>query len=122
VHGGKRPGEPPESSTFNVVLQEAAITGVLSPNLLADPNHAIEAAHRIAVRLNSLTSGHECPWQGKVVAGEGLVFSRTHHGVHERYLIDATVLLSIEARRLDAAGEELRDASRRLIMALDPPI
>ncbi|HEU0157289.1 MAG TPA: DNA gyrase subunit B, partial [Stellaceae bacterium] len=95
------------------VAEQAAIAGALSPGLLADPNRAIEAAHRTAERLNRLAPEHERNWQGSVIAGEGLVFSRTRQGVEERRLIDAAVLRSSEARRLDEAGPLLREAYGR---------
>src|SRR5271166_5125105 len=91
------------------VVEQAAIAGALSAALLADPNRAIEAAHRTAERLNLLAPEHERLWQGEVIAGEGLVLSRTRQGVGERYLIDAALLRSSEARRLDTDVEKLRE-------------
>jgi hypothetical protein len=38
------------------------------------------------------TSGHECLWKSEVMPGVGLVFSRTGHGIDERYLIDAALV------------------------------
>ena len=95
------------------VVEQAAIAGALSPSLLADPNRAIEAAHRAADRLNRLAPEHERTWQGEVIAGEGLVLARTRQGVGERRLIDAALLRSAEARRLDAEGESLRQTYER---------
>src|SRR5690349_12714716 len=91
------------------VVEQAAIAGALSPSLLADPNRAIEAAHATAERLNRLAPEHERNWQGEVIAGEGLVLGRTRQGVGERYLIDAALLRSSEARRLDADAARLRE-------------
>ncbi len=95
------------------VAEQAAIAGALSPGLLADPNRAIEAAHLTAERLNRLAPEHERTWQGTVIAGEGLVLSRTRQGVDERRLIDAALLRSSEARRLDADGAQLREVYDR---------
>jgi len=95
------------------VVEQAAIAGALSPALLADPNRAIAAAHHIAERLNLLAPAHERLWQGEVIAGEGLVLGRTRQGVGERYLIDAALLRSSEARRLDTDGEKLREVYDR---------
>ena len=91
------------------VVEQAAIAGALSGAVLADPNRAIAAAHGTAARLNLLAPEHERLWQGEVIAGEGLVLSRTRQGVAERYLIDAALLRSSEARRLDMDGEKLRE-------------
>src|SRR5271167_3583860 len=95
------------------VVEQAAIAGALASGLLADPNRAIEAAHRTAERLNLLAPEHERLWQGEVIAGEGLVLSRTRQGVAERHLIDAGLLRSSEARRLDADREKLREVYDR---------
>src|SRR5229473_86786 len=92
------------------IVEQAAIAGALAASLLGDPNRAIEMAHRTAERLNRLSDGGpDGAWQGDVIAGEGLVFSRTRQGVGERRLIDAALLRSSEARRLDGDGERLRE-------------
>jgi DNA gyrase subunit B len=95
------------------VVEQAAIAGALSAALLADPNRAITVAHRTAERLNRLAPEHERLWQGEVIAGEGLALSRTRQGVGERHLIDAALLRSSEARRLDTDGEKLREVYER---------
>src|SRR6202022_1932192 len=99
------------------VVEQAAIAGALSAALLADPNVAIAAAHRIAERLNLLASEHERLWQGEVITGAdglgGLVLSRTRQGVAERHLVDAALLRSSEAHRLDADSEKLREVYDR---------
>jgi DNA gyrase subunit B len=92
------------------VVEQAALAGALAAGILADPNRAIEMAHRTADRLNMLEGdGPDGRWQGEVIAGEGLVFSRTRQGVGERRLIDAALLRSSEARRLDGDGAQLRE-------------
>jgi DNA gyrase subunit B len=99
------------------VVEQAAIAGALSPSLLGDPNRAIEAAHLTALRLNRLAPEHERSWLGEVIAREGrvegLVLSRTRQGVGERRLIDAALLRSAEARRLDLDGVSLRQTFDR---------
>ena len=95
------------------VVEQAAIAGALSAAVLDDPNRAIEAAHRTTERLNFLAPEHERLWQGEVIAGEGLVLSRTRQGVAERHLIDAALLRSSEARRLGTDGERLREVYDR---------
>jgi DNA gyrase subunit B len=95
------------------LVEQAAIAGALSPGLLADPNRAIATAHRTAERLNLLEEGTDGGWQGEVIAGEGLVFSRSRQGVEERRLIDAALLRTSEARRLDAEGTRLREVYER---------
>jgi DNA gyrase subunit B len=96
------------------VVEQAAIAGALAAGILADPNRAIEMAHRTADRLNVLEpAGPDGGWRGEVIAGEGLVFSRNRQGVEERRLIDAALLRASEARRLDGDGDKLRDVYDR---------
>jgi DNA gyrase subunit B len=99
------------------VAEQAAIAGALSVALLADSTRAALAADAVAERLNRLAAEHERSWQGEVVASpagvEGLVLSRTRQGVGERRLIDAALLRSAEARRLDADGHRLREVYER---------
>ena len=91
------------------VVEQAAIAGALAAGIVADPTRAIEAAHRTADRLNRLVEGPDGQWRGDVIAGEGLVFSRNRQGVDERRLIDAALLRSSEARRLDGDAAALRE-------------
>jgi DNA gyrase subunit B len=95
------------------VIEQAAIAGALAGGILADPNRAIDMAHRTADRLNQLVEGLDGRWQGDVIAGEGLVFSRSRQGVGERRLIDAALLRSSEARRLDGDIAALREVYER---------
>jgi DNA gyrase subunit B len=99
------------------VVEQAAIGGALGAGLLADPNRAIEAVHRVAERLNRLIDGVD-RWQGEVIANEGLVFTRNVQGVGERRVIDRLLLGSSEARRLDGdigALREVYDRPGRLV-------
>src|SRR5436189_5882756 len=97
------------------VVEQAAIAGALAAGILADPNRAIEMAHRTADRLNALDEpgSPDGVWRGEVIAGEGLVFRRDRQGVEERRLIDAALLRSSEARRLDGDGAVLREIYER---------
>jgi DNA gyrase subunit B len=95
------------------VVEQAAIAGAMSAQLLDAPDAALEAVGRVVGRLNLLAPEHERLWQGDVIPGEGLVLSRTRQGVGERYLIDAALLRSSEARRLDAESGKLREVYAR---------
>ena len=95
------------------VVEQAAIAGALSPSILSDPNRAIEAAHRTAERLNQIGDPEAGPWRGEIIAGEGLVFTRTRQGIDERRLIDAALLRSSEARRLDGEAAQMREVYDR---------
>jgi DNA gyrase subunit B len=95
------------------VVEQAAIAGALAAGLLDNPNRAIDAAHRIAERLNRLVGETEGQWQGEFNAMDGLVLSRTTRGVGERRIIDRMLLGSSEARRLDGDGVALREVYER---------
>src|SRR5207237_10647009 len=97
------------------VMGHATIAGASAECILADPNRAIEMAHRTADRLNALDEpgSPDGVWRGEVIAGEGLVFRRNRQGVEERRLIDAALLRSSEARRLDGDGAVLRELYER---------
>jgi len=53
---------------------------------IAGPSAAFEAAYSVAKPLSELSENDRL-WHGKVVPGEGLVFSRNRQGANERYLI-----------------------------------
>jgi DNA gyrase subunit B len=83
-------------------LEQAAIAGVLSPNI----DQALAAAPGLAARLNAVSLPTEQGWV--VSADAGLTLSRTVRGVAERYALDAAALRSSEARWLADRAEMLR--------------
>ncbi len=91
------------------VVEQAAILGILHPALLEDAA-AADAARRLAERLDRLAAENERGWRGEVIPGEGLVVTRTRHGVTERRVLDAALLRSAEARRLHERAAELAEA------------
>jgi DNA gyrase subunit B len=99
------------------VTEQAAIAGALATDLLGDPAAALAAARRTAARLDLLAPEVERGWQGEIVTGssgvEGLVLGRSRQGVDERRLIEAALLRSSEARRVNADNAKLREAYDR---------
>jgi DNA gyrase subunit B len=99
------------------VVEQAAIAGALSADLLADEAAVRDAARRTAERLNLLAPEVERTWQGEIVIGgagvEGLVLGRSRQGVDERRLIETALLRSSEARRLDAERDALHQTYGR---------
>jgi DNA gyrase subunit B len=93
-----------------VVVEQAAIAGVLNPALLDDRARAEEAIRYLATRLNRLAAEAERGWTGEVLGGEGFALTRTVHGVTERRVLDAPLLKSAEARRLDERTGMLQEA------------
>jgi len=95
------------------IVEQAAIAGILNPALLDDPARASQAARALAARLDQLAPEAERGWNGEVVAGQGFVLTRTRHGVTERRVLDAALLRSAEARRLDEAAGALQEVYQK---------
>ena len=92
------------------IVEQASIAGVLNPEIVPDGARAGEAARYIAARLDALLPEHERGWQGEAPEdGGGLLFIRTLRGVTERRALDAPLIRSSEARRLDAMAAELQE-------------
>ncbi|WP_067337303.1 DNA topoisomerase (ATP-hydrolyzing) subunit B [Stappia indica] len=91
------------------VVEQAAIAGALNPDVHDDPVRAAEAAAYIARRLDILADEFERGWEGKVLDNGDLVFERTVRGVKEAATIDAALLGSADARKLDARTQHLQE-------------
>ena len=91
------------------VVEQMAIAGALHP--VSDDNEAKanEAAALVAQRLDAISDELERGWEGKVSEGSFL-FSRMVRGVKQVAAIDAGLLASAEARKLDAAAASLQEA------------
>ncbi|PKU23345.1 DNA topoisomerase (ATP-hydrolyzing) subunit B [Telmatospirillum siberiense] len=89
------------------ILEQAAIAGSLKASILADHDKAVAAAVHIADRLNALEPPLERAWQGDSTEGEAIILSRTLRGVTETHHIDAGILKSPEARKLDEFSARL---------------
>jgi DNA gyrase subunit B len=90
------------------VVEQAAIAGLLALSILDNPEQIAEAARVLARRLDALSPPTERGWRGDASA-QGFVITRTRHGVTERYVLDAQLLRSAEARRLDERTAELQE-------------
>ena len=91
------------------VIEQAAIAGVLNPDVLSDPVHAEEAAAYIARRLDALSEETERGWEGKPTGDGGLQFERDVRGVREAYTIDGKLIASSDALRLDQKAAHLQE-------------
>ena len=91
------------------IVEQAAIAGVLNPNIIPDVERADAAAAYIATRLDALAAEHERGWSGQAAQDGGLSFRRTLRGVTEERVIDAALIRSAEARMLDAMAGELQE-------------
>ena len=90
------------------VLEQAAISGAMNPEILADSARAAEAARYIAQRLDSLSEEFERGWHGEPTPDGGLKFWREVRGVREAVAIDGALIASADARKLDKMAVELQ--------------
>ncbi|MFG1427769.1 DNA topoisomerase (ATP-hydrolyzing) subunit B [Roseixanthobacter glucoisosaccharinicivorans] len=87
------------------IVEQAALAGALKPHLLRERDAQAEMTE-VTRRLNMLAEETERGWEG--VADEtGFRFSRTVRGVLETNFLDATFLVSPDARRLDTLAAAL---------------
>ena len=91
------------------VVEQMAIAGVLHPLSEENEAQAAEAAEYVARRLDAISDELERGWEGGVSEG-GFIFSRMVRGVKQAVTIDAGLLASAEARKLDAAAKSLQEA------------
>ncbi|MDD2869555.1 DNA topoisomerase (ATP-hydrolyzing) subunit B [Neomegalonema sp.] len=94
---------PPQFS--RALMEQAAIVGALDPE--REPDSAL--AEALAARLDAMEEEHARGWSGEVTQGGGLKVSRMLRGVSEARALDAGVLRSTEARRLQALAAELAE-------------
>ncbi|MEI9887932.1 MAG: DNA topoisomerase (ATP-hydrolyzing) subunit B [Rhizomicrobium sp.] len=92
------------------VLEQAAISGALNPEILADSARAAEAAKYIAARLDLRSEEFERGWHGEPTSDGGLKFWREVRGVREAVAIDGALIDSADARKLDRMAAELQVA------------
>src|SRR3989442_1581238 len=95
------------------VVEQAAIAGVLTPDIFGDPQKAVEAAKYIARRLDALSEETERGWRGEFKE-EGFRFERTVRGVKEVAILDHALLGSADARKLDEHAVTLQQTYPRL--------
>jgi DNA gyrase subunit B len=90
------------------VVEQIAIAGALSPDILPDPKKAEAAAAYVARRLDALSDETERGWSGASDA-EGFKFTRTVRGVREVAVVDQAFLSSADARKLDGMAVHLQE-------------
>jgi DNA gyrase subunit B len=90
------------------VVEQAAVAGAFAAGAAADPARAGAIAERIAERLDALSEETERGWTGVAEAG-GFTLSRMVRGVKEVAVLDAALLQTGEARRLDQLSGALTE-------------
>ena len=91
------------------VIEQAAIAGVLNPEVLSKDADAAEAAAYIARRLDVISDETERGWRGSTTGDGGLSFSREVRGVSESWTLDGKLIASSEAMRLDKRADHLQE-------------
>ncbi|MCJ8323762.1 MAG: DNA topoisomerase (ATP-hydrolyzing) subunit B [Rhizobiales bacterium] len=91
------------------IIEQAAIAGVIDPEILANESQATAAATLVAKRLNGISDEFEQGWHGQVTEDGGLEFWRTLRGVKENYVLDKHFLASTEARNLNQLAGHLNE-------------
>ncbi|MFC5420656.1 DNA topoisomerase (ATP-hydrolyzing) subunit B [Bosea eneae] len=91
------------------VVEQTAIAGALRPQGDRSEAELAEAAAYVARRLDAISDEIERGWDGKAADG-GFTFSRLVRGVKQVVALDAGLLASAEARKLDAAASSLQEA------------
>jgi DNA gyrase subunit B len=90
-----------------MLVEQAAIAGVLNLNVLNDAQQAGAAAAYLAQRLDALTPESDRGWQAFANEGGVTVF-RTLRGVKDTYVLSPDILRGAEARRVDQAAVGLQ--------------
>ncbi len=95
------------------VVEQAAIAGAFNPEVIGSRDAANEAAVYIARRLNTISEETERGWEGEADADGGLTFTRELRGVREAHSLDARMIGSAEAIRLDRLAAHLQEIYAR---------
>jgi DNA gyrase subunit B len=90
-------------------VEQAALAGALKPLATADDPDGERRAHLIAERMNAISEETERGWSGRTEAG-GYVLTRELRGVRQAVILDAGLIASAEARRLDEHARALSEA------------
>ncbi len=90
------------------VVEQAAIAGALRPHTEGEEADANVLAGKIAIRLDAVSEDIERGWSGRFEGGN-FIFERTLRGVKQVETLDAGLLASAEARRLDERAASLRE-------------
>jgi DNA gyrase subunit B len=95
------------------LIEQAAIAGVLNPEVLSSPEQAEAAAAYIARRLDVIAEETERGWAGTPMPDGGMSFTREVRGVTESWTLDGKLIGSADALRLDRKAEHLQEIYAR---------
>ena len=92
-------------------VEQAALAGALKPLATVDDADGARRADVIAERMNAISEETERGWRGRTEMG-GYVLTRELRGVRQALTLDAGLIASAEARRLDEHARALAEAFR----------
>ncbi len=95
------------------VIEQAAIAGVLNPEVLSSAEQANAAAQYIARRLDTISEETERGWMGEPTTDGGLAFIREVRGVKESWTLDGKLIGSADSLRLDRKAAHLQEIYER---------
>jgi DNA gyrase subunit B len=96
-----------------ILVEQAAIAGVLNAGVLTDAQQAGAAAEYLAQRLNVLTDeAADRSWAASANEN-GITVTRTLRGVTETHVLSPDILRGAEARRIDQAASKLQQSFKR---------
>ncbi|MEG9883205.1 MAG: DNA topoisomerase (ATP-hydrolyzing) subunit B [Hyphomicrobiales bacterium] len=96
-----------------VVVEQAAICGVLNADSLHGEEQMRKSASAVARRLDLLSEETERGWKGEPMPNGGLQFSREMRGVRDVYAIDGQLMASPSALLLNRKAEHLQEVYAR---------
>ncbi len=97
-------------SRYNrAAVEQAALMGALKPLAVEDDAEGPPRAAGLAVRMDAIAEETERGWTGRSENG-GIVLTREVRGVKQAVILDAGLMGSAEARRLDEHAKPLREA------------
>ena len=91
------------------VVEQAAIAGILNPEVISDSERAQAAGDYVARRLDIIAEETERGWTANLMPDGGLSFERTVRGVKEVAQIDMALIGSADAMRLDELAASLQE-------------
>jgi DNA gyrase subunit B len=95
------------------IVEQAAIAGAFNAEVVGNPGNAAEAAAYIARRLDNISEETERGWSGVADEEGGFTFTRELRGVKEAHVLDARMIGSAEAIRLDRLAGHLQEIYAR---------
>jgi len=91
------------------LVEQAALAGALKPLASADDPEGATRARLLVERMNAIAEETERSWSGRLEAN-GYVLTREVRGVRQAAALDAGLLASVDARRLDEHAGPLAEA------------